>query len=125
MKMTLAELQGGLRDGRLVSSRHVASVNDAHLDRRDQPQFADAWMACHSRLESVVASLSPESRRTVDQLRELAYRQTFQLTQNPDLAAYVSDDFGLISGALAAGAQDPWVEYLLTCYDSGEVPSGA
>jgi len=125
MKMTLAELQGGLEDGRLLSARHLASVDDDHLELRDKPRFADAWMASYSRVESAVASLSAGSRSAIDRIRETAYRETFDLSQSPDLAGYVSDDFGLISEAIVAGIDDPWVEGLLDCYISGRVPGGA
>jgi hypothetical protein len=124
VKITFAELQRGLEDGRLLSARHTASVDDSHLDQRDRSHFADAWMASHSRVESAAVRLSPVLRHAVDQIRELAYRHTFNWTQNPDIAGYVSDDFGLIAGAVAAGVEDTWVEGLLDSYAAGRVPGG-
>jgi hypothetical protein len=122
MHSRLLDLVTDLESGRLLSHNHLATLNERELEHRDDPAFEQRWMACHARLEHVTEGLTPDARATILRVREQTYRRTFSVTQSPDLAGYVSDDFDLIARALAAELQDPWIEQLLARYLAGELP---
>lgn len=122
MSSRLPGLVADLESGQLLSDHHLARLDERDLERRDDPAFEERWMACHARLESVAGGLTTGARAAILQVREQAYRRTFSVTQSPDLAGYVSDDFDLIARALAAGLHDPWIEQLLARYIAGELP---
>lgn len=56
------------------------------------------------------------------QIREAAYLRTISRWESPELAACVSDDFGLIADAVALGIEDPWIDGILKKYKAGEIP---
>lgn len=72
-----------------------------------------------------VLGITGDAEGRITRLRELSYLQTFDRWHAPDLAAYVSDDFGLIGDALATGVSHPWLNALLHKYWTGEFPHGA
>src|SRR6266498_944886 len=73
---------------------------EATLDQRDDPKFAETWMNAFHQVEAKKGSKQDAEPR-IGQLREMAYLQAYERWQSPDLAAYISDDFGLIGDALA------------------------
>lgn len=96
----------------------------AALDQRDHPLFGDAWMRAFRQVEMKKGGkLDAEPR--VGRLRELAYLQAYERWQSPDLAAYISDDFGLIGDALATNYNDEWLNGLLDAYLSLKFPYGS
>lgn len=56
-------------------------------------------------------------------MKEAAFKMVFRLTGNPDLAAYVSDDFGLIAQARLQAADIAFIDSLWDCYARGEFPA--
>ena len=60
----------------------------------------------------------------VARLRELVYLQAYERWKSPDLAGYISDDFGLIGDALIIGYSHRWLNGLLDAYLDARFPSG-
>jgi hypothetical protein len=104
-------------------SLSVELINDA-LDQRDEVLFSDQWMDVHGRLEArkQVTELAEPVEARVTRLRELAYLQAYHRWKSADLAAQVSDDFGLIGEALATGYSHPWLNALFFEYWMGRFP---
>lgn len=100
----------------------LASLNaDEVLDLRDERVFDDIWMQHFSQLSRV--SLSDDDVAAISLIREQAFKQTFLITENADLASAVSDDFDLIAKSLLSGRQDQWpIQYLWHCYSTGIFP---
>jgi hypothetical protein len=96
------------------------------LDSRDQPEFEVPWLAAFNALELAApfASLPAVSRAAVDRVREATYMQAFHTTGSPELAAYVSDDFDLLSRAILIAHENAWLTALFSAYQRGVFPAG-
>ena len=95
------------------------------LDERDTEEFSQRWMAAFNLLESQKDRMSKNQTDFSRQMCETAYLRAFARWKSPDLAAYVSDDFGLISDAAALAIDDPWVNGMLQSYRKGAIPCAA
>lgn len=105
------------------------SINAAELDRllnqRDEPGFSSAWMAAYQRIESAKSKNAVSQEfDLVRQLREAVYLQVFERWGSPDLAGYISDDFGLVADALLLQFDDLWLNALLHEYLERRLPTG-
>ena len=114
----LDQMEQGLLIPNLALS--VEDIESA-LNQRDKPHFAQTWMNAFRQIERNKGGKEDADPR-VTRLRELAYRQAFGRWHSPDLAAYISDDIGLIGDALAINHDDTWVNGLLDSYLSHQFP---
>ncbi|WP_434751483.1 hypothetical protein [Paenibacillus amylolyticus] len=90
------------------------------MDERDEAPFADEWMQAYERYAGDSAVAEDEVLR---QIREIAFKRTISLTGEPELAGYVSDDFGLIGSYwLQDGEQDAFVNRLYEGYAQEKLP---
>jgi hypothetical protein len=96
---------------------------DEQLDRRDMGEFDENWTMNHDIVQNAEARMFPDSE--IDKLREFAFKKVFAITQNPDLAGYVSDDFGLIGEAVQTNAVTPWIRELIKDYIEGTFPTSS
>ncbi|TDL49231.1 hypothetical protein E2R60_24745 [Paenibacillus dendritiformis] len=96
---------------------------DEQLDRRDTGEFDENWTSNHEIVQNAEAPMFPDSE--MDKLREFAFTKVFALTQNPDLASYVSDDFGLIGEAVRKNTVTPWIRRLIHDYMEGTFPTSS
>jgi len=90
---------------------------DAALDARDAIAFDTAWRESCDKLPQDDAATATAP------VREAAFKAVFRLTGNPDLAVYVSDDFGLIAQARLQAADIAFIDSLWDCYARGEFPA--
>ena len=104
-----------LKEERLLSERNFEGLDvEAYLDKRDEAPFADEWMQAYERYAGDSAVAEDEVLR---QIREIAFKRTINLTGEPELAGYVSDDFGLIGCYLLQDSeQDAFVNRLYEGY---------
>ncbi|MEE4626544.1 hypothetical protein V2L00_22820 [Pseudomonas alliivorans] len=94
---------------------------DYLLDKRDEDEFDALWVKHHEELTSVnFKELSDESK--IKKLREHAFKATFHITNNSEVAGYISDDIGLLAEALSKRKMTTWLEALLSSYLSGRFP---
>jgi len=92
------------------------------LTGRDGPAFERNWLRVDDQLTAALGQPEPAD---VTEVRKVAYLRAYELTREPELAAAVSDDFGLIAGALAVGLDDdPWLNGLVASYMAGRFPAG-
>ncbi|MGK5023297.1 hypothetical protein [Janthinobacterium sp. RB2R34] len=92
---------------------------DAQLDARHLPEFDGAWCASYGK---VTASCPPEGA-LVKQIRELTFKKVYRAAQNADLAAYVSDDMGLIAQACDHQIESDFIDNLWKTYLRGTFPT--
>jgi hypothetical protein len=97
-------------------------INKA-LDHRDKETFAGKWMELFQEVE-IKKESGEDADDRVTQLREATYLQAYDRWHSPELAAYISDDFGLIGDALAIGFKHPWLTALLHAYMNRKFPMG-
>ena len=48
----------------------------------------------------------------------------YENSNSDDLAAYVSDDFGLIFDSIILNYRDEWFDKLIRCYEELNIPNG-
>lgn len=97
---------------------------DALLDARDEPDFEIPWMEADKRVDQLVREqpLPEEESMAVDAVRESVYKEVYRLTEHPELAGCISDDFGLLAKAMAYDLSDPTINALFYSYSRGVVP---
>lgn len=117
----LAHLREALDEASIASLVHGLDV-DAALDRRDRPDFEEAWKAGLDAVSPEEADLDAAVRDSIDSIRERAYKLSYAATQHPEFAGAVSDDFGLIATAAAVGMRVGFVVHLRTHYLNGKFP---
>ncbi len=121
---TLNQLLDKMEAGSLVP--HLAINQDnvqSALEHRDNPRFDEPWMKAFRQVEASKGGKHDADSR-VTRLRELAYLQAYHRWGSPELAAYISDDFGLIGDALATGHSEGLPAALLATYESLQFPHG-
>ena len=92
---------------------------DKLLDDRDLPEFEDDWLKSFENLSNL--TLTEDQKTVVNMLRERSFKKIFSLTENPDLASYVSDDFEIMAKYLFSDKEDEWVlKCLITNYANGK-----
>lgn len=96
---------------------------EAALDERDAPTFSDSWMSAFRQV-GAIKGCTQDAEPRITQLREMAYLQAYERWQSPDLAAYISDDFGLIADSLALNYDNAWLNGLLHAYLTLRFPHG-
>lgn len=117
--MGLSEMLSRISDGVFLEQVFQNNTDwDARLDSRDCIEFASAWSDSY---EEVLASCPPEDE-SIRQVREAAFKRVYQITDNPDLAGYVSDDFGLIAQAFKHQVDSGFIHRLWQAYAQGAFP---
>jgi hypothetical protein len=94
------------------------------LDLRDESNFEVEWLRVSDEMEEKqkVQEIVSDMKELIETIRELAFKRTYSLTQNSEIAEYVSDDFDLIATALALDYKDNWLNALMLLYQNGQFP---
>jgi hypothetical protein len=113
----------------LMKARDTASFSiDSYLDCRDDFQFDQDWSLAYADVEKKKSELPKKTINLIngdsEAFREIVFKQVFKVTQSHDLAAYISDDAGLILENHLVGGNNQWVARLENCYSSQLLPSG-
>lgn len=114
-----------MQSGECIASIVLAHENvDKMLDRRRSVSFSSEWMHVYRTVEAAKKSAGTDGCEDprVRQLREQSYLQSYRRWNNDDLAAFISDDFGLIGDALSLGYHDSRLTVLSSSYESGMFP---
>lgn len=93
------------------------------LDLRDVPEFDSEWMRIYNLVEQR-KNEGEDSGEELDEICEMAYMKAFDTREDDEIAAYVSDDFGLIYDADSLEISDPWLDKLIDCYRRSVFPCG-
>src|SRR5271168_4589347 len=93
------------RDGELIDRLVLPQEFDVEsvLNQRDADDFSAAWMQAFRKVDfqKSACPLPFDVVEKVTTVRKAAYLRAFNRWKSPDLAAYISDDIGLIAEALA------------------------
>lgn len=93
------------------------------LERREEPEFDQHWVAEFERLEKSREQLSEQELAAIHSLREQAFKQSYRVMSSPDVSAYISDDLELIAISLLLGETSSWaLQMLKLSYDEGQFP---
>lgn len=96
---------------------------DEALDLRDSEEFDSEWVRVDDLVEHGKKEGSWDKEKS-DKIRERAYLNAFDTCEDDELAAYVSDDFGLMYDAETLGIRDPWLDKLIDSYRRSVFPCG-
>lgn len=89
---------------------------------RDDRDFDEKWMRLYNQLDG--EQFDEVESQMISRLRESAFITTFKHTSDPELSAYVSDDFEVIAKGVATGRDDRFLVELLESYIKGKIPYG-
>lgn len=92
------------------------------LDKRDCDTFSEQWMQVYNIIEQLKAQMNITATYN-ENIRKKAFCIVFDITNNDDLAAYISDDLGLIIDAIKVGANDHLINALWLSYKNGVIPT--
>jgi len=104
----------------LCNERRDMNWIDVALNSRDASAFDSAWTESYA----VIAprDLDPLLKTEIDEIREHVFKKIYETSGNADLAAYISDDFELISASVVKGITTLFVEKLIAEYILGKFP---
>jgi len=92
------------------------------LDERDDNFFSEQWMQAYNEVEKQKKQQGVPATYSED-IRKKAFNIVLQITDNDDLAAYISDDLGLIWDAEKVNVNNSWINALWQSYKNGKIPS--
>lgn len=115
--------------GKIITGLDFNGISkDDYLDMRDQSPFDTDWSNSFDEVETLKASLNPKEKNDSEKLSETIRHDAFTIAirqfGSADLAGYLSDDFGLITDALAMGMSNQWINGLMKSYLDGIPPMG-
>ena len=96
---------------------------DEAVELRDAEEFDSPWMRVFNITRNTEHN-AQYPRSESDKLREKAYLKAYSVCKDDDIAAFVSDDFGLMFDAEVLGITDPWLEKLIDSYRRSVFPCG-
>ena len=88
------------------------------LDERDDNFFSEQWMQAYNEVEKQKKQQGVPATYSED-IRKKAFNIVLQITDNDDLAAYISDDLGLILDAEKVNVNNSWINALWQSYKNG------
>lgn len=99
---------------------------DEILDLRDSDLFDREWNRVYKVVEEEkkIKGYSEENKQLSDECRKNTYLRVYNLCENDSLAAYISDDFGVICDSELVGYTDSWLEGLIKAYAALKIPCG-
>lgn len=106
----------------LILGRLSDETIDNILVERDDNFFSEQWMQAYNEVEKQKKQQGVPSTYNED-IRKIVFNMVLEITNNDDLAAYISDDFGLIWDAEKVDINNNWINILWQSYKKGEIPS--
>ena len=98
------------------------NVNEI-LELRDDTMFDSEWIRVYKLIEEQKQSLGYSDDRINKQIK-MVYKKIYEYSDDSELAAYISDDFGLIYDCEVLGYSDSWIEALESYYAMCQIPCG-
>lgn len=95
---------------------------DNILNERDNNFFSEQWMQAYHEVENSKKQQGVPANYG-EEIRKNAFNIVLKITDNDDLAAYISDDLGLILDAEKVNVNNSWINALWQAYKNGEIPS--
>lgn len=95
---------------------------DNILNERDNNFFSEQWMQAYHEVEKQKKQQGVPANYG-EEIRKNAFNIVLKITDNDDLAAYISDDLGLILDTEKVNVNNSWINALWQAYKNGEIPS--
>ncbi|MDE7398301.1 MAG: hypothetical protein K2N06_02120 [Oscillospiraceae bacterium] len=96
---------------------------DKALEQRYVEEFESEWMRVYNLVEQGKKEGSWDKEKS-DKIREEAFMKAFEVSENEEIAALVSDDFGLMFEAKSLKIKDKWLDDMAFEYEYGHFPYG-
>ncbi|HKO41945.1 MAG TPA: hypothetical protein VJU84_01540 [Pyrinomonadaceae bacterium] len=126
MKDTLLILKRMIAEQQVLPKQLLSAYDwDDLLNARDGDEVFEAhWLRAHAEIDSRVSNVKVEDElhQVAEDIRRESFLAVSRATGQHELASYVSDDFGLITGAVIADYEDPWLNGLWMAYKNRGVP---
>lgn len=94
---------------------------DNILNERDNNFLSEQWMQAYHEVENSKKQQGVPANYG-EEIRKNAFNIVLKITDNDDLAAYISDDLGLILDAEKVNVNNSWINALWQAYKNGEIP---
>ncbi len=109
-----------------IAAKTYAGFGLSDLDSRDEPEFDGAWVRADEVVEKAKKSFAGAEalEAAATKLRQAVFMRCIRKLGSSDLAAYVSDDAGLLFDAMAMELSNKWIAGLLAAYREGKLPAG-
>jgi len=122
---SVEEIITGLSEGFLIQASAFESIDfDTLLDQRDSADFEDDWIRAAEEIQLYWGDFEGANviEIKIDQVRELAFKKCFEVTEHSEVSGCVSDDFELLAKVSAMAIDLPYLEQMLKIYLKGEIP---
>lgn len=106
----------------LILGRLSDETIDNILVERDDNFFSEQWMQAYNEVEKQKKQQGVPSTYNED-IRKIVFNMVLEITNKDDLAAYISDDLGLILDAEKVNVNNSWINALWQSYKNGKIPS--
>lgn len=115
-----------LINSKILLSENIFVIDDIELilDYRDEADFDGEWIRNYNAIDEKKDLIDLESKELIEEIREVSFKAVYDAAQSGELAAYVSDDFGLMAEALVVNYNDEWLNALGKTYVEGKIPYG-
>lgn len=115
----------GIKMEQLINNLRKINYENLNLDEvlsgRENITFDSEWIRVFDEIKAIKTSLKITDNTHI---RESAYLIVYENSNSDDLAAYVSDDFGLIFDSIILNYRDEWFDKLIRCYEELNIPNG-
>lgn len=105
-----------------LKEAHYEKLNIGEfIDLRENAPFDSEWVRVYQTIEEL------KKGRNVKDIRDIeknVYILVFELSNSPDLADFISEDFSLIADSKALNYSDEWLNKIITCYENAIIPCG-
>lgn len=103
-----------------------AAQIDEVLNNRDCEVFSTQWTRVYNEVDKIKQkeNLTEIYRKHDEKLRRVIFLEVYNITLSGNMAAYISDDFGLILDSLVFDYKDDWINSLWIQYIRGKIPQG-
>ena len=116
-----------IREGKILNSATFQNLDfEDALDQRDSSDFENEWLEIFNEIGVLLRDrpLNEDELNLINIIREVSYKKVYEHTEYPEMCAYVSDDFEIISKAFILSYNDDWLNALWNGYNLGVFPCG-
>ena len=116
-----------IREGKILNSATFQNLDfEDALDQRDSSDFENEWLEIFNEIGVLLRDrpLNEDELNLINIIREASYKKVYEQTEYPEMCAYVSDDFEIISKAFILSYNDDWLNALWNAYNSKLFPRG-
>ncbi len=112
-----------IKDNKIITNELFEDYDiDEVLDLRDDKNFDLEWCRVYNEIEDL--DIKEEDLIVINDIRKNVYLKVCDITEECEIAGYISDDFELISKAYIRGINDSWLNMVISLYANDIIPFG-